>query len=68
MNPNMQLDVVIAQKLGELTILNAKQAVLIDTLKMELAKAKQEIATLRGREPELPLDAKKEKGNGAIAH
>lgn len=67
-NPNVTLDAIVAQKIGEMTILNAKQAVLIEQLKRELGAALQKIATLEAREPQLPLDEKGEKPNGAIAH
>lgn len=66
-NPNASLDAIVAQKIGELTILNAKQAVLIEQLKREIIMRDQKIATLEAKEPELPL-ACKEKANGAIAH
>lgn len=64
MNPNMNLDALIAQKIGELTILSAKQSVMIDVLKTELAAKSAEIARLKAAEPELPLPEK----NGANGH
>lgn len=64
MSPNMNLDALIAQKIGELTILSAKQSVMIDVLKTELAAKTAEIARLKAAEPELPLAAK----NGANGH
>lgn len=54
-DPNLSLDKLIAQKLGELTIVNAKQAVLIETLKLELMKRDAEIARLKAEQPELDL-------------
>lgn len=65
--PILTLDAMIAQKVGELTILNAKQAVLIDHLKREIALRDIRIERLEAREPELPLPAK-EATNGAVAH
>ncbi len=55
MNPNLSLDALIAQKVGELTIMNAKQAILIETLKLEVMKRDAEIARLKAAEPELDL-------------
>ncbi len=65
----MNLDAIIAQKLGELTIFNAKQTILIETLKLELSKRDLEIAKLKTVEPELPLPAKNgENGHAGTPH
>lgn len=56
--PDLSLDKIIAQKLGELTIQTAKQAVMIEVLKLELAKRDAEIARLKAVDPELPLEPK----------
>lgn len=68
MNPNTSLDSIVAQKIGEMTIQNAKLTVMNQTLAMELKAARETIAELRAREPELPLVNDKEKANGATAH
>ena len=67
--PDLNLDRIIAQKIGELTIVTAKQAVLIETMRKELAARDAEIARLKALEPELKLkstttDAAPENANG----
>lgn len=54
-NQDLNLDKIIAQQIGELTIRSAKQAVLIETLRMEIVKRDAEIARLKQIEPELDL-------------
>lgn len=68
--PSISLDAIIAQKVGELTILNAKQAVLIETLRLEVRKRDEELARLKNAEPELPMgrDLSREAANGKGAH
>lgn len=63
---SMNLDNVIAARIGELTIQVAKQAVLINTLQLELAQRNAEIARLRG--PELPLDKGAPNGHAHASH
>lgn len=68
-NPNATLDALVAQKVGELTIQNAKLTVLNQALAQELQAAKARIAELEAREPELPIDDKKgAQANGKHAH
>jgi len=51
------LDNIIAQKLGALVIENAKQAVVIETMKAEIAKRDELLRKLNEALPELPLRA-----------
>lgn len=66
----MNLDQIIATKIGELIITNTKQAILIEALKAEVRNRDGQIAELQGQiavlkvqasEPELPIAAR---GNG----
>jgi len=48
------LDNIIAQKLGALVIENAKQAVVIEAMKAEIAKRDELLRKLNETAPELP--------------
>lgn len=64
MSADMNLDRIIAAKVGELMIANVKQAILVETLKRELAERESRIGDLlhqvrelkaRAPEPESPI-------------
>jgi len=59
---SLNLDDMIATRIGQLTMQTAKQAILIETLKLELAKRDKEIAEMKVRAitPELPLEIRGE--------
>lgn len=62
---SLNLDDMIATRIGQLTMQTAKQAILIETLKLELTKRDREIAEMKAkvnemRTPELPLEIRGE--------
>lgn len=77
MNADMSLDRIIAAKIGELTIANVKQAILIEALKAEVRNRDGQITELQGQiavlkvqasEPGLPIAAKGSGYAEATAH